>query len=182
MTFLMLRICASSFTENVTIYIVNQHVSATISEVHERCKRKGVSLSAAESCTGGLISHYITELPGASEFFTSGIVSYSEDIKKRLLGISSETISLHGVVSAETACEMAEKIRRLAKTDYSVSSTGNLGPEVLEDKDKGLVYVAASREGKTISKELRLNGSRKENKEEAAVEALKLLIELLNEE
>lgn len=168
--------------ENVTIYIVNQDVYTIISEVHSLCKRNGVSLSTAESCTGGLISHYITVLPGAGEFFTAGIVSYSEDIKKRLLGISSGTITRYGVISAETACAMADKIRQIAKTDYSVSSTGNLGPDTLEGKEMGLVYVAASRQGKTLSRELRLHGSREANKEEAAREALKLLIELLSEE
>ncbi|MBI5740706.1 MAG: CinA family protein [Nitrospirae bacterium] len=155
-----------------------QEIAGTIAAVHRLFREKGLTLSVAESCTGGLISHYITNLPGASIFFNAGIVSYSEKIKRDVLGISDSTISDFGVVSEETAREMAEKTRLLAKTDYAVSSTGNIGPDSLEGKEKGLVYIAASREGETVSRELRLKGDREENKKEAALEALRLLIEL----
>ena len=148
-----------------------------IERVHEIFKEKGLTLSAAESCTGGLISHLLTILPGASTFFNGGVVTYSIDFKERFLGISSEIISAHGAVSEETAREMAERIRTLAKTDYSLSTTGNVGPDVLEGKEKGLVYIAVSKKGKTFSREMRLTGDREENKEEAALSALKFLIE-----
>ncbi|MDH5203513.1 MAG: CinA family protein [Nitrospirota bacterium] len=144
--------------------------------VHELFRKKGLTLSVAESCTGGLISHYITALPGASNFFEAGVVSYSAEAKKKILGISSETISKYGMVSKETAEEMGEKIRSLTKTDYSLSTTGNLGPDVLEGKERGLIYIAVTKEGKTYSKELRLTGNRGENKEKAAESALELLI------
>jgi PncC family amidohydrolase len=147
-------------------------------KVHELFKKKGLSLSVAESCTGGLISHYITVLPGASTFFEAGVVSYSAEMKKEILGVSSAIISKYGAVSEETAREMAEKIRTLTRTDFSVSTTGNLGPDVLEGKEKGLVYIAVSKEGMTFSKELRLTGNREENKEEAALEALRFLVEI----
>lgn len=152
-----------------------------IKRLHELFKDKVFTLSVAESCTGGLVCHYITSLPSASVFFTAGIVSYTEEIKKDILGVNSETIESFGVVSKETAREMAEKMRSLAVTDCSVSTTGNLGPDVLEGKDKGLVYIAASRKDKTISRELRLKGDRKKNKEEAAREALRLVIEIMEE-
>jgi nicotinamide-nucleotide amidase len=147
-----------------------------IHRAHELFKARGLTLSIAESCTGGLISHYITHLPGASAFFRAGVVSYSEDMKKKILGVSSDIISSYGVVSEQTAKEMAEKVRLLTGTDISVSTTGNLGPDVLEGKEKGLVYIAVSKEGRTFAKELRLRGNRKENKEEAALEALNFLI------
>lgn len=153
-------------------------VLKVIEKVHKIFKKKGLTLSVAESCTGGLVSHYITTLPGASNFFIAGVVSYSSDVKKSILGISSETISKYGVVSEKTAKEMAEKVRTLTKSDFSVSTTGNLGPETLEGKKKGLVYIAASKEGKTICRELRLKGDRESNKEEASLSVLKLLIEL----
>jgi PncC family amidohydrolase len=156
---------------------MNKKTLEVIEKVHEIFKEKGLTLSVAESCTGGLISHYITTLPGASTFFNGGVVTYSIDFKERFLGISSEIISGHGVVSKETAREMAERIRILSKTDYSLSTSGNLGPDVLEGKEKGLVYIAVSREGSTFSRELRLTGDREENKEEAALSALKFLIE-----
>jgi len=141
---------------------------------------KGLTLSVAESCTGGLISSYLTDLPGASGYFIAGVVSYSEEAKKGILGVSSATIRKYGVVSAETAQEMAERMRVMAKTDYSLATTGNLGPDALEGKEKGLVYIAASREGKIVSRELKLKGNRFENKEEAAISAMRLLIEFVD--
>ena len=158
---------------------MNKKVPAVIQRVHELFKKKGLTLSTAESCTGGLISHFITTLPGASIFFEAGVVSYSADAKKEILGVSSDIISKYGVVSEETAREMAEKVRTLAQTDFSVSTTGNLGPDVLEAKEKGLVYIGVSREGETFTKELRLKGNREENKSEVAFEALKFLVEMV---
>jgi len=152
-----------------------------IKRVHEIFRKGGLTLSVAESCTGGLISHYITALPGASNFFEAGVVTYSTAAKKKFLGISSSTIEISGAVSESTAREMAEKVRSLAGTDYSLSTTGNLGPEVLEGKEKGLIYIAVSRTGRTILKEFRLTGSREENKEAASLSALKLLLGVLGQ-
>jgi PncC family amidohydrolase len=148
-----------------------------IERVHEIFKEKGLTLSVAESCTGGLVTHFITFLPGASKFFEAGVVSYSAEAKREILGVSSDIISLYGVVSDQTAREMAEKVRALTGTDFALSTTGNLGPDVLEGKEKGLIYTAVSKKGKTFSREMRLTGDREENKEEAALSALKFLIE-----
>ena len=158
---------------------MNNATLQVMQKVHELFKKKSLTCSVAESCTGGLISHYITVLPGASTFFEAGVVSYSAEMKKEILGVSSAIISKYGVVSQETANEMAEKIRTLTKTDFSVSTTGNLGPDVLEGKEKGLVYIAVSKEGMTFSRELRLTGNREENKEEASLSALQFLIEIV---
>ena len=146
-----------------------------IQEIHQLFTEKGLKLSVAESCTGGLISHYLTRLPGASRFFEGGAVAYSILAKEKLLGISSQTIASYGVVSRETAKEMAEKMRLITGTDYGLSTTGNLGPDLLEGKERGLVYIGISKEGKTIVKELKLKGERTRNKEEAALSALRLL-------
>lgn len=150
-----------------------------IESMHEIFRKKGLKLSVAESCTGGLISHYITMIPGASTFFEAGVVTYSAESKMRIFGLSLETISSYGVVSGETAKEMAERIRLLTKTDCALSTTGNLGPDVLEGKDVGLVYTAVSMCGKTFVKELRLKGERQEIKERAAVSALEFLLEIM---
>lgn len=150
-----------------------------IRKVHEIFKKKGLKLSVAESCTGGLVSHYITLLPGASAFFEAGVVTYSAESKKKILGLQSKTISSHGVISKETAQEMAERMRLLTKTGCAVSTTGNLGPDALEGKDIGLIYTAVSMGGKTFVRELRLNGKREEIKERAAVSALEFLIEAI---
>ncbi|RJR21197.1 MAG: CinA family protein [Nitrospiraceae bacterium] len=155
--------------------------SEIIIKVHELFKDRKLTLSVAESCTGGLICHYITSLPGASAFFRGGIVSYSDDIKKNIIGVTPETIERFGVVSAETACEMAERVRLISSTDFSLSATGNLGPDVLEKKERGLVYIAACRKDRTVSRELRLKGDRERNKEDAALEGLRLLVEIMLE-
>ncbi|NWF76743.1 MAG: CinA family protein [Nitrospirae bacterium] len=160
---------------------MNIRLSGTIQRVHEFFRKNKLTLSVAESCTGGLISHYITALPGASNFFEAGVVSYSIESKKKILGVSSDIILKFGVVSDETAKEMAEKMRALTKTDYSLSITGNLGPDVLEGKEKGLIYIAVSKKGKTFSRELRLKGNRKQNKKEASLSALEFLIEILED-
>ena len=158
---------------------MDKKVLEVIQKVHELFREKGLTLSVAESCTGGLISHYITALPGASNFFEAGIISYSAEAKKKILGILSETISKYGIVCKETADEMAVKVRLLTNTNYSLSTTGNLGPDVLEGKDRGLIFIAVSKKDKTSSRVLRLKGNREENKEEAALLALKLLIEVV---
>ncbi|NCO83089.1 MAG: hypothetical protein COZ31_03660 [Nitrospirae bacterium CG_4_10_14_3_um_filter_44_29] len=147
-----------------------------IRKVHELFKKKGLKLSVAESCTGGLISHYITLLPGAGAFFEAGVVTYSAESKKKILGLQAKTIAAHGVISKETAKEMAERMCLLTKTGCAVSTTGNLGPDVLEGKDIGLIYIAVSLGGETFVRELRLNGKREEIKERAAVSALKFLV------
>jgi PncC family amidohydrolase len=152
-----------------------------IRDVHQLFTEKGLKLSVAESCTGGLISHYLTWFPGASRFFEAGAVTYSVLSKGMLLGIPPETIASYGVVSRATAKEMAEKIRSITRTDYALSTTGNLGPDLLEGKEKGLVYVGISKEGKTIIKELRLKGERIWNREEAALSSLRFLKDELSE-
>ncbi len=152
---------------------------AVIQKIHTLFREKNLTLSVAESCTGGLISHLITTLPGASAFFEAGVVSYSAAVKEKMLGVSPETIARYGVVSEQVVREMAKNIRRLTGSDFSLSTSGNLGPDVLEEKEKGLVYIAVSREGETLSKELRLKGNREENKEEASRLALEFLVEIV---
>jgi len=153
-----------------------------IRDVHQLFTEKGLKLSVAESCTGGLISHYLTWLAGSSVFFDAGVVTYSASSKENILGISPETIASHGVVSKETAKEMAAKMRLLTGTDYALSTTGNLGPDVLEGKERGLIYIGINKGGKTVIKELRLTGDRTQNKEEAALSSLRFLIDQLSEQ
>jgi PncC family amidohydrolase len=119
----------------------------------------------------------MTMLPGSSAFFQAGLVTYSNASKVSILGLASGTIETYGVISDAVAREMADKARLLLKTDYAISTTGNLGPEALEGKERGLVYIAVSAREKTISEEHRLTGDRMSNKEQAALLALKLLLE-----
>jgi PncC family amidohydrolase len=155
-------------------------IPEAVYKVHEIFLKKRITLSVAESCTGGLISHYLTAIPGASAFFKTGVVAYSAESKKKILGVSGNIISAYGMVSRETAAEMAEKVRGLTGADYAISTTGNLGPDVLEGKEKGLVYIAVSSKEQTSSKELRLSGDRESNKEASAISAIMFLIEIIS--
>lgn len=102
-----------------------------------------LTLATAESCTGGLIGHRLTEVPGSSEYFRGGIIAYSNEIKERLLGVSHATLEAHGAVSAETAIEMARGAGRALQTDMAVSVTGIAGPGGgTADKPIGLTYIA----------------------------------------
>jgi PncC family amidohydrolase len=150
-----------------------------VSRVHQTLIRTELTVSVAESCTGGLLSHLLTKLPGSSSFFEAGIVSYSRKSKEEILGVSREIIARQGVVSEKTAKEMAKKVRALAKTDFSIATTGNLGPSVLEGKDRGLIYIAVSSSHGIIVRKLRLDGGREANKEEAARRSLELLLEVI---
>jgi PncC family amidohydrolase len=161
---------------------MNEEVLRSIRAVHKLFGEKGLTLAIAESCTGGLLSHFMTMLPGSSSFFQAGLVTYSNASKLSILGLAPATIETYGVISETAAREMAEKVRALLKTDYALATTGNLGPEVLEGKKRGLVYIAVSTEGKTIVKELQLSCGRSANKEKASYFAMQFLLEAAREE
>ncbi|PYG87048.1 nicotinamide-nucleotide amidase [Ruminiclostridium sufflavum DSM 19573] len=123
---------------------------------------KNITIAAAESCTGGLISEMLTNIPGISKVFIGGAVTYSNESKSELLGVKKETLQKYGAVSCQTAAEMAEGIRKRLNTDISVSVTGIAGPDGgTAEKPVGLVYIGLSSEKGTITKELRLSGNRK---------------------
>ena len=106
---------------------------------------KNLTLGLAESCTGGLVGHRLTEVPGSSSYFLGGIVAYAYEAKERLLGVRHATIYDHGAVSAETALEMARGARRALGADIGLSVTGIAGPTGgTPDKPVGLVYIALS--------------------------------------
>jgi nicotinamide-nucleotide amidase len=150
-----------------------------VKEVSERLVPRDLRMSVAESCTGGLIAHEITNLPGASLFFDLGVVSYSEKSKRSVIGVSASLLRKHGAVSKEAAVAMAEGVRRLTDTDVSLSITGNAGPAALEDKEIGLVYMAVSLKDMTESKGMSVKGDREMIKRKASLEALRFLNQVL---
>jgi nicotinamide-nucleotide amidase len=120
-----------------------------------------ITISTAESCTGGLISETLTNIPGISKVYMGGAVTYSNESKTEFVGVNEQTLQKHGAVSRETAAEMAEGIRKRLKTDIGISVTGIAGPGgATPEKPVGLVYVGLSSEKGTITKELRLVGNR----------------------
>lgn len=117
----------------------------------------GLTVAVAESCTGGYIAKRITEVPGSSEVFGCGVVSYANSTKEKLLGVSHQTLERYGAVSPQTAQEMADGVRRVSGADIGISTTGIAGPDGgSAEKPVGLVYVGISREGKTDAVKLTL--------------------------
>lgn len=117
----------------------------------EELKARNLTLSAAESCTGGGLGNRITDVPGSSGVFLGGVIAYSDDLKMKLLGVEENTLVKHGAVSKETAKEMADGIRRLTGADIGVAVTGIAGPGgATAKKPKGLVFMHLSAENKDM--------------------------------
>jgi len=136
----------------------------------------GKTIAVAESCTGGLIGHYLTEVPGISRFFLEDLVTYSNQAKSELLGVPTETIAAVGAVSEEVAAAMAEGVRRRAKADVGLSTTGIAGPAGgSPEKPVGLVYCGLAAESGTHVERLTLVGDRSVVKDRAAKYALHFL-------
>jgi len=146
--------------------------------VYDAFTMKHITLAVAESCTGGLISKTITDLPGASEFFLGGVVSYSNALKQELLKVRRGTLEKCGAVSRECAQEMAKGVRELAGSDVGISATGIAGPSGgTPDKPVGLVFIAFSSEDRSDSRELHLAVGRLEIREKTTLGALALAVE-----
>ncbi len=150
-----------------------------IERIAARLTDNNLRLSIAESCTGGFISDAVTNLPGSSKFYEMTVVSYSERAKKSVLGISTSLLKKHGTVSEETAVAMAKSVRELGNSEIGLSVTGVAGPETLEDKEVGLVYMAVAIEHLVKSKGTKLTGNRAEIKRGASLEALRFLDQVL---
>jgi PncC family amidohydrolase len=133
-------------------------------------KTKGMKIATAESCTGGLIAKRITDVPGASDVFDMGIVSYANEIKNRFLSVPKEVLDTVGAVSEQTAAAMAKGVLKAADADIGVSTTGIAGPGGgTKDKPVGLVYISVCfKDGKQTVKKLSLSGTRKEIRKQTA--------------
>lgn len=141
---------------------------------------KKLTLALAESCTGGLIGHRITDVPGSSSYFIGGIVAYSYEAKEKLLGVHHDTLYDHGAVSVETAQEMARGARRVLGTDIGISATGIAGPGGgLPGKPVGLVYICLSARDFERTEKFVWQKDRAGNKMDSADAALNVLKEYL---
>lgn len=142
-----------------------------------------MTVSAAESCTGGLFAALITNVSGASEVLNESFVTYANSAKMKYLGVKGETLEKHGAVSHETAFEMAEGLRKNTGADVTVGITGIAGPTGgTKEKPVGLVYIGCYLCGRTVTKECRFHGTRQENRNASVEEALKFLEKQLEEE
>jgi len=138
-----------------------------------------LTLSTAESCTGGLLASRLTDIPGSSGYFLGGFITYGKKTKEKLLKIDRALIEKYGTVSRECAEEMAKNVKILTGSDISLSTTGITGPLAIENKKIGEVYVGLAANKKTVVKKYNFSGSRKQIKHKAAFSALKLLEEHL---
>ncbi len=142
---------------------------------------KSLTISTAESCTGGLIGHMLTSIPGSSSYFMGGIISYSNEAKMDLLNVSPETLKQHGAVSAQTAEEMALGVKSQFKTDIGVSVTGIAGPDGGSDeKPVGTVFMGYFIFGGLYSVRYLFKGDRAEIKQQTAETALENVRRYLN--
>lgn len=135
-----------------------------------------LTVTCAESCTGGLLSARLINVPGVSEVYKSGYVTYSNKAKRKLLGVKKSTLNKYGAVSAQTAEEMARGLNFVSKSDVAVSITGVAGPDGgTEEKPVGLVYIACSVKGNVTVKEYHFSGNRQTIREAAVSAALTLM-------
>lgn len=133
------------------------NISLVAQELVDLLNEKNLKIATAESCTGGLISKLITDIPGASNVFECGICAYSNHIKEKLLSVSSRTLQQHTAVSKETAMEMASNVRKLTMADIGLSTTGYAGPKSSNSNEiVGLVYIGLSNMTKTTYVRLNL--------------------------
>ena len=139
-----------------------------------------LTLALAESCTGGLIGHRVTNVPGSSTYFLGGVMSYSYDAKERLLGVSHTTLYDFGAVSEQTAREMARGARRALGADIGLAVTGIAGPGGAQPgKPVGLTWIALSARDTEQARRFTWAGNRQENKAQSAEAALALLLDYL---
>jgi len=151
-------------------------------EVYAVFTARGLTLATAESCTGGLIGHLVTTVPGSSEYYLGGVIAYSNRVKESWLGVPAEILRTVGAVSRECAEAMARGARERFGTDYAVATTGIAGPGgATPTKPVGLVYVACAGPHGVTVEEHRFAGTRWENIQQAAEAALRLLLRAVGE-
>lgn len=133
------------------------------------------SVAVAESLTGGGVGEAITQQAGASAYFRGGVIAYSNEIKREVLGVSEEILASHGAVSGECALAMARSVRRLFHTDLGLATTGVAGPDPLEGKSVGTVFIALAGEDLHEVRALTLTGDRDQIRAQTVAAALDLM-------
>ncbi len=164
-------------------YIVTSEDKPIEKVILEFMEARSLSLSVAESCTGGYLSQLITRHPGCSKVFLGGAISYSNHLKIKMLEVSEATIAQYGAVSQQTVREMSSGAQRIYGSDYSIAISGIAGPDGgTPTKPVGLVWISVSGKYQTLATEFKFGRRREQNIERAAVSALIMLLKLLREE
>jgi len=145
-------------------------------DVGRLLKAKSLTISVAESCTGGKVGDLITDISGSSDYFMGGVISYSNRAKSELLGVRNATLATKGAVSDEVARQMASGVRKALHTKIGVGITGIAGPlGGSAEKPVGLVYIAVSSDRGTVSTKNIFRGSRLQVKKQSATRALEMV-------
>jgi PncC family amidohydrolase len=143
-------------------------------------RERGLKLAVAESCTGGLVCHLITNVPGSSDYFLGGVVAYAYETKVALLHVSWDTLRLHGAVSKETVIEMARGVRAVLGSDIGLSVSGIAGPGgELPEKPVGTTWIGLSARNGDWARMFTWKGDRISNKEASAQAALQFVLDYL---
>ncbi|UCD14754.1 MAG: CinA family protein [Thermoplasmatales archaeon] len=151
-----------------------------LNKISDKLKKHHLSVAIAESCTGGLLAHTLTNISGSSEYFDRGIVSYNNQAKVELLGVPEETLKQYGAVSEQTARAMAIGIKERSNVDIGISTTGIAGPTGgTKEKPVGLVYIGIASLKNVEVKKFIFSGDRMQNKESTCNAALEMLLKSL---
>jgi PncC family amidohydrolase len=144
-------------------------------------RSRGLKIATAESCTGGLVSDRITDIPGSSEYFVGGVIAYAYEAKVALLHVSWDTLRLYGAVSRETVIEMARGVRTILGADIGISVSGIAGPGGgLPEKPIGTTWIGLSARDGDWSRKFIWEGDRLKNKESSALATLQFVIDYLD--
>ncbi len=167
----------------VSKYVVSEGDVSIEKAILDFMSARSLTLTTAESCTGGYIAHMITQHPGCSSVFLGGAVSYSDELKQIMLGVSENTLAKYGAVSEETVYEMAIGAIKNYHSDYSIAVSGIAGPDGgTPDKPIGTVWIAVANKTKTIVRKFQFGNRRIQNIERSAATALMMLFTLLRED
>jgi PncC family amidohydrolase len=151
--------------------------------VGELLRRRGLRLAVAESCTGGLIGHRVTNIPGSSTYYMGSVTAYAYEAKVRLLGVRWETLEKYGAVSKETVLEMSRGVRKALAADIGIAVSGIAGPGGgTAEKPVGLTWIGLSAADVDEAWRFIWDGDRLQVKEHSAEQALQLLVDYLNAE
>lgn len=174
---------ARKIVDRVRKYVVAEEDVVLEKALLNIMEARKLTLSTAESCTGGLIAHLITQHPGCSSVFAGGAVTYSNALKMSVLGVKSDTLTTFGAVSEQTVKEMADGARNNFKTDYAVAVSGVAGPDGgSEEKPVGTVWIAVASKHRTIARLFNFSNRRIQNIERSAVAALAMVLNELDQD
>lgn len=177
-----LKIVDKIIMDNFSEYIYSLNGETLPEMLTKMMKKNNLTLSVAESCTGGLLSSLITELSGVSSFYNGGVVSYSNEIKERVLNVKKETLEKYGAVSSKCVEEMAKGVAKLYDTDCAISISGVAGPEGGSDeKPVGTVYMGYYYKGKITTEKRNITGVRKRVQTRSAYYAMDGLRKIIKE-